>query len=175
MSDVVLDACCVINLFSTGMVREILRPLPHRWHVCEAVEREAPHVYVEDAGTRRKDRIILEPFFTDGTFLRCAITGQQESERYVAFATSLDDGEAMGLAIANSRAWVFATDEGKGRNQAKGAGVSLLSTPEIVRSWAEVSGAANASIVEVIQRISILGKFRPSPNLPYSGWWYGVK
>ena len=67
----------------------------------------------------------------------CEPIGEAEIELYFELATSLDDGEAMALAIAKTRQWILATDDRKATTIAEKMKVKLVSTPELVKNWSE--------------------------------------
>lgn len=171
MADVLLDACCLINLCSSGRLREILSALPHRWHVCTAVSSETLFVEALSGGHTVRSQVNLEAWFDSGLFHRCAPDTPDELAGFVAYATQLDDGEAMCLAIAKSRSWIVATDERKGRRIAENDGIRVMNTIELVKSWSETSAAESAAIIEVVRNITMLGRYRPSSGAPGVQWW----
>jgi predicted nucleic acid-binding protein len=89
----------------------------------------------------------------------------------VSYAARLDDGEAMCLALAKCRSWTVATDERKGRRIALADGIPVLNTVEIVRAWSEQVSATPAVIREVVDNISVLGRYIPAVDAPSASWW----
>jgi len=172
VADVLIDACCLINICASESLSEILGANPDRWHVCSAVAAETLYIDAMGEGDqRRRVRVDLEPWFEDGTLVRCAPEGDQELSLYVRYATIVDDGEAMCLAIAESRRWVFASDERKGRRIAVAAGLSMYCTPQRIRGWADASGAKQSVVTKVVKKITTLARYRPSADLPDADWW----
>lgn len=134
MENVLIDACCLINLLSTARFHEILVGCGHVFHVCEAVAQESLFIDVL-AQDRRRQRmpVDLEPLFNAGVVHRTKPETGPETAAFVRYATMLDDGEAMCLALAELRSWTVATDERKGRRIAIAHGIRTLSTIELLK------------------------------------------
>lgn len=131
-ADVLLDACCLINLASSGCLPEILRAVPNRWHLCAAVASEMLMVDSMNEGRPIRSPLDLQPWLDEGLLLHCAPTGDVELATFVSYAARLDDGEAMCLALAKCRSWIVATDERKGRRIATQDGIHVLNTVQVM-------------------------------------------
>jgi predicted nucleic acid-binding protein len=92
-------------------------------------------------------------------------------ELYVDLAARLDDGEAMALAIAKARRWWLSTDDCKARRLAGDLGVKVLTTPEILKRWADAAHPAPVEIGDMLQNIERRARFAPADNDPLHGWW----
>ncbi len=172
MADVLTDACCLINLLSSGRPRDVLGNGGHDFHVCEAVADESLYIDELTANqTRQRTRADLEPLFRSNAIRLCKPETSDETAAFVHYATLMDDGEAMCLALAKHRSWAVATDDRKARRIATGEGIALFNTIELVRGWAERNDIAESLIRELIQRIAILGRYRPTENAPSANWW----
>ena len=162
-----------MNLCAVDSSLRFLRSLSFTWHVPRAVISEG--VYLKIANTRPEVRAIdLGPCFQPGFIERCDAEDPTELKLYVDLARDLDDGEAMGLAVAKVRTWRLATDDRKARRKAKELGVPLLSTAEIVRKWAKAAKAHDKLIVEALVRIQSLARFAPTDEYPDAAWWRAV-
>ena len=171
MADVLIDACCLINLLSSGRPAEILRG-GHNYYVCEAVAEEALFVEVLAPDRTRQRRVVdLEPLFQGGVLRRCKPETPEELEALVHYAMSLDDGEAMSLALARCRSWIVATDERKGRRIATADGIEVMNTIELVKAWAEENRIDENLLRELVTRVAILGRYRPALDSPAADWW----
>jgi predicted nucleic acid-binding protein len=171
MADVLLDACCLINICSSGRLPEILRAVPHTWHICSAVAGETLFVEVVVSGRRERSQVDLQPWFAAGLVHPCEPERLDEVAALVNYAARLDDGEAMCLALAKCRSWTVATDERKGRRIARGDSIPTLNTVEIVRAWTEQVSATPTVIHEVVNNIAVLGRYRPAVDAPSAEWW----
>lgn len=175
MADSIIDACCLINLSAAGDLNEWLKHLGGQWHVPKAVMGEALFLRVEQAdGEITRERISLEPMVQSQLLRACEPEGSAELELYFELAAALDDGEAMALAIAKSRGWMLATDDRKAIKLAVELNVSVLTTPELVKRWAQKSSATKTDLREVLLRIQSRARFFPPEHSPLHDWWFKI-
>jgi hypothetical protein len=173
MSERIIDACCLINLYASGKEESILRACGGFW-IPDHVRSEALRIRQvdEDDPTRLVSREIeLENAIKAGYIRECQLEGQEELDAFVRFAMQLDDGEASCLAVAESRGWTVATDDRKARRIASENGILLISTPEIVRRWIDTTSPDEATVVELLKRIERFARFRPRRADPLHDWW----
>ena len=92
---------------------------------------------------------------------------------YVSFAMEIDDGEAQAIAIAKCRNYVLLTDDRRAANFARrtDVGVRIISTPEILKVWADRAEQNEARLFDIIPRIAELAKYSPALDAPLSAWW----
>jgi len=196
MQDVVLDACCVINLYAAEKIlqgeaprsppprRRIAVPgsslkpkklaLNYNLHLPTKVKDEARYILQpdeEDKSKLVKTDIDLEPIITAGLLHECDLKGEEENELFVQMATKLDDGEAVCFALAKSRGWVLATDERPTENLAKKHGVTIITTPELVKQWADKTKASEEEVARVLWNIQTYAHYFPRKTLPLHSWW----
>jgi len=166
----VLDTCVLINLLATGRAAEIVRVIAPARMVCSAVSEESLYLRPLEA-EGRPEPVDLQTLIDAGVFTPCQIEGVAEEDLYVTYALELDDGEAMSLAIAQSRNLVLATDERKVRRIARENVplLSIISTAEIVRAWAE--GKELRDVTAVARSILVRSRFRPPDSDPLAIWW----
>lgn len=168
--DVVLDTCCLVNLAAIDGTLECLAKFGLIWYVPTAVQAEGIFIRI-DTDSRAVHRIDLAAAVSTGTVQICALAGEEEHGLYVDFALSLDDGEAMALAIAKNRKWRLATDDRKARSKAQSVGVAALTTPELVQRWAAKTGYSEAQIADALRRIETLARFAPADDSDAAHWW----
>ncbi len=193
MQDVVLDACCLINLVASAKIlapapladptrRKLKKPgAPSRgsalkWnlHVPTKVKSEARFIRQPDKHDATKlvqAEIDLAPLFEKAILLECDLQLGLETDLFVEFATKLDDGEAVCLAIAKERGWHMASDDRPTEKLAKEHGVSLVTTPEIVKHWALSTKATEEEIGRVLRNIETYAHYFPRKSLPLYKWW----
>lgn len=175
MDDVVVDACCMINLYAAGELRRRLSLLGGRWYLPTGVVDEALYVHIEQAdGTIEKSLIDLQSFVDDGTLLSCTAESAQELELYVDLATRIGDGEAMALAIAKLRGWMLSTDDRKARRIADGLSVSVLTTPELIKRWADSAIVSCDELRDTLRLIEDRANFFPAASHPLHSWWRDI-
>jgi hypothetical protein len=176
MTPAVIDACCLIDLLSSGQAEAILRAAGHAWYLPDAVQGEVQYVRQHDPaqpGSFLNVPADLSPLIASGLLTLCQPDDPQEQARFVRYATIFrSDGEAMCLALAESRGWVVATDDRKAIRVAGPAGLTVISCPQIVKAWADATQSDPASLAQILADIQTLARFVPNPTMPDSGWWF---
>ncbi|MDA1229650.1 MAG: hypothetical protein O2856_02655 [Planctomycetota bacterium] len=172
MDDVVIDACCMINLYAPGDLRARLLALGRKWYVPSVVASEALYIHqVQSDGTTVKIMIELQSLIDDGTVHLCDAIEGAELDLFVEFASQCDDGEAMALAIAKSRGWNVAADDRKAIRLAGEHSISVLTTPDLMKSWADTVDAAPEELRQALERIEKLASFLPPSRHHLHKWW----
>ena len=195
MSDLAMDACCLINLRAAGRIlipgspheavvpsKKVRRatppagihPLDLTLHVPDNVLREA--LRLDQPDPEDPTKLVSVPLDSDllikqGILLACKLESDEERERFVQFATELDDGEAACLAIAVERGWVLGSDDRIAARLALSLGVSVMTTEHLVKRWADLTNASPAEIREVLRNIQMFGHYTPRRVSPLRGWW----
>ena len=77
----------------------------------------------------------------------------------------------MCLALAESRSWLIATDDRKAICIGQQAGLTVLSSPELVKMWAENAHPDQPTLVKALNDIELLAQFRPNASMPEYQWW----
>ncbi|MBL9164646.1 MAG: hypothetical protein JNL18_18100 [Planctomycetaceae bacterium] len=172
MPERIIDACCLINLYASGSAAEILAASGGVYYVSDEVRGEA-------LTTRRPDpldppKLQTQPIdltagLQAGWLNACSLEGSEEFDAYLEFAQQLDDGEASCLAIAKARQWKVATDDRKAIRICSEHGIQVITTPELVKRWAEKSKPTD--IRAVIANIERFASFRPGRTHPLHPWW----
>ena len=172
----VIDACCLIDLLSSGHAEAILRAAGCVWHLPRAVQGEVRFIRQHDPaqpGSLINVPADLTPLIASGLLAPCQPDDTQEQARFVHYATTFrSDGEAMCLALAESRGWVVATDDRKAIRIAGQAGLTVISCPQIVKAWVAVTHPDPAVLVEILADIQTLARFVPNPMMPEAAWWH---
>lgn len=165
---VLIDTCTLVNLLASGELELLLSSLSSICMVSEAVSRESLFLRADQENVPHQ-RIALEPLFASGILHACQAESPEEEARYVSFATELDDGEAMSLAISSVRGYGLATDDRKARRLANEIGsVPLFSTAEILHS---INPLDLTKIREIIRRIESRARYTPHQGTPLHDWW----
>jgi hypothetical protein len=175
MPDAAIDACCLIDLLVSGHAEDILRSCGHTWHLPDAVQTEVK--FIRQPDTKQPGKVIsvpvdLSPLLSTGLLNSCHVESPQETDLFVHYATQFrSDGEAMCLALAESRHWIMATDDRKAIRIAQQAGLTVACCPELVRQWAQVAQPDQAILTRAIQAIETFAHFRPNATMPEYQWW----
>lgn len=172
MDDVIVDACCLINLFAAGDLGKRLYDIGGVWYVPSAVLAETYYLHIERAdGSIDKSPIDLQPLVIERVLHTCEPAPGDELDLYVSLAAKLDDGEAMALAIAKTRAWTLATDDRKAQRLATELSVQLLSTSMIMHRWWERAVPTDDELSDTLQRIERLSRYSPGAREAHYSWW----
>jgi hypothetical protein len=172
MDDTIVGACCMINLYAAGEVRDRLSLLCGKWYIPTAVLTESLYVHIEQVdGTIHKSPIDLRLLIDDGTLLSCTAAPGKERDLYVDLATRIDDGEAMALAIATTRGWTLATDDRKAIRIADELSVAVLTTPDLIKRWSDAATPSADELRETIRLIEVRASFFPATSHPLHNWW----
>ncbi|HMV86852.1 MAG TPA: PIN domain-containing protein [Blastocatellia bacterium] len=170
----ILDSCVLINLLASEEIEEILRSSGKECRICVVVEKESFYLRPDDPQEELFDSIKLEPLIKSGILSLCDIESSQEATLYVDYASRLGDGEAMSLAIAESRGYVLATDDRKARRIFIESGNdpdSLISTSDLVRTWVDSQSVSPAKLKSVLMNIQHKAHFFPSRKDSNFAWW----
>lgn len=169
----ILDACVLINLLASDEVEEILRATARDTLICSAVASESIYLRTGDPNSPR-EHIDLHPLISSGLVTVCHVEGDKEEALYVDYASELDDGEAMSLAIALSRGYVLATDERKARRLFLETMVDpqhLTLTSELIRHWAEAGAVLAERVKAALLQIEKRDRYQPPMNDSNYRWW----
>jgi hypothetical protein len=194
MQDVVVDTCCLLNLCAAGKVLTPAAPSPPpprkkarsgkpaapgmaldlTLHVPAKVKEEARYLLQPDPEDKTrlvKADLDLTPLFGAGLLHPCDLQGEAETELFVKLAAKLDDGEAVCFAIALNRGWLLASDDRPTERLAKELGLALLTTPELVKRWADNSKATELEVAQALHNIQTFAHYFPRKGLPLRSWW----
>ncbi len=170
----IVDSCCLINLYATGNTLHILEVYRGELYVPQVVRDETLTIRKpsdEDVTKLVTEAIDLREALDAGLLQECCLNNELEVGSFVRFASELDDGEAVCLAIAKSRGWAVATDDRKAIRVATEVEVATITTAELVRRWVDVAKPCEDQIGQVLRRIEQFARFRPRKASPLSQWW----
>ncbi len=175
---VLLDACCVINLFATGRIKEILRLLPYRFAVSRLVADEEVLSIRRDADpAEHPDREAVSPreLESSGCLAIMDVGTPEEKTEFARFAVELDDGEASSCALAVVHGGGVATDDRKALRvlDRLALQVPALQTPELLHEWARRSRAPSEEVRAALLGIRDRARFYPGRATPHYSWWAG--
>ena len=171
-----LDACCMINLFATERIEEILRLLPYRFAVSRfVVDHEVLSIRSGAGSAEHPERETVSPreLESSGCLTIMAVTGQEEKTEYVRFAVDLDDGEASACALAVVHGGGVATDDRKALRILASSAVRVptLQTPELLYEWARRSQTPPQEVGQALLAIRDRARFYPRGAAPHFSWW----
>ena len=169
----IIDACVLLNLLATNLIKEILEVASQKSLVCTLVKAESLYLRKENDPTEL-EQIELQPLFDAGILHLCQTESDEEDQLFVNLAAKLDDGEAMSLAIALNRRWHLSTDDKKARRifvENSDDEQLLIGTSDLVKEWADSKSISNDDLKRILQQIEQKARFRPSLSDRNYQWW----
>jgi hypothetical protein len=169
------DACGLLNLAATGRAAEILRALGDPCYVTKYV-RTSEIFYLralpEEDPRASLLPVDVKPLFEAG-LLQDVDLEMAEQETFVNLALELDDGEARTAAVAVHRKLCVATDDRRALRLLASLSppVSVLTTPEWVKEWADTGTVASDVLVDVLRRIQLSARYFPRRTHLLRQWW----
>jgi hypothetical protein len=173
---IILDACCIINLYASRQFGHILEAIPASVAVATYIQvKEALKIYggpAEDV-MQKEEQIDLQPFIDRGLLLPVSPESEAENVIYVNFAASLDDGEAITGAIAVHRNWAIGSDDRRAISLfAKEAPqLQRISTLELMKHWVDSTGLPADVVRSALRNVRIRAKYEPHSRHPLYHWW----
>lgn len=163
----IVDSSTLINLAATDLLGEVVRHISPNCYICRSiVEQEC--LYIRSADGTQVEELRPGQWIEDGILSECEPT-DAERETFVTYAASLDDGEAMCLALASSRQLVVVIDDRKGQRFAGEQGVPVITTSAIMEHWGR--SKTPEEISAALRKIEARARFRPAEDDPNYEWW----
>ncbi|CCF83768.1 hypothetical protein [Nitrolancea hollandica] len=175
---ILLDTCCLLNLYATGRIADILYALPARFAVVERVLSESLYIRRGEVTGDEDDTepVLLQPLVELGLLEVLQVENDDEAASFVSFAAELDDGEAMTCALALHRTMVVATDDRKATRLCGllNPPLSVQTTAAMIRSWADARQIPHESLRQVLSDVRERARFAPGRHDPLHAWWHAV-
>lgn len=168
---IILDACCVINLFASGLMEEILRTYPVQIFVSKYVkEQEAQRIIFIDGDENQKNvPIDLSNLIENKCVEVVDIDSLVMNQMIVLAQQGLQGmGEKITVSIAFIHNWGVGTDD---KHVIKTLGklapkIPIITTLDFVCYWAEKSNVTGEIVKDVLNKIRLSANYEPSPNHP---------
>lgn len=174
MGTLILDACCVLNLYATDRMSEILAALPYDFAIAELVAREALHVrHASGDPAQPRVSVNLAEMTSQGLLDVLAPSTSEEQGAFVSYAAEIDDGEAMTCALAVGRGYVVATDDLKVTRLARQGAMPapIISTPELMKEWHDAVALSREELRQALRAIEVRASFAPRKDHALRPWW----
>ncbi len=173
---VILDACCVINLYASLCTKRILSSIPVQVLVADYVmsNESLCVLYGSDGNCAAiKEQIDLLPFVGNGDIEIASIDVKKELETFMYFASQVDDGEAITGAMAYHRNLAIATDDVKAAKlfKSEAPAIQVISTPELLKHWADNDNASFQDISTALKNIRFRARYAPEETHGLYEWW----
>ena len=166
-----IDANCLLNLYATGRLRDIVYALPYQFWVADfVVEREALFVWRRSTvdGEDVKEPVDLTLLIDEGLIQLMRLDKTKEEATFVALAAELDDGEAVTGALAFHRGCAVATDDRKARRVLGQLSppVELVSTLELLKRWGKEAQVPRDELGAAMAEMQSSASYRPGRRDP---------
>jgi predicted nucleic acid-binding protein len=173
-SHLLLDACCLLNLFASGQGLNILKALPVQNVVTQIVRDDELKTlqtldYGKNEGAEQFQLALSQGWLTVVDF-----ETEAEAESFLNYiAENLDDGEAATCAIAFQRNWAIATDDKKAISFTKKEApqIQIISTLALVKYWADQINPDLTELRLALDSIRVKSKYIPHKSHPLYRWW----
>jgi predicted nucleic acid-binding protein len=172
---IILDASCIISLYASGQMAEVLKAIPKTITVAAYVSnKEALWSYSGPDWDIRsdKERIDLQPFVEAGLLKIVDIDNEAEKELFVDLVVGLGPGEAITGAIAIHRNWAISIDDKKARTlfEREAPHLQLIYMLELVKYWVDVAYPSPTTIASALRNIQTRAVYRPGPSHSLYAW-----
>lgn len=163
----IVDACCLINLDSSGQLLDIASTFSPSLAVCDIVldeEITAIEQLEGDTGLALNSKVIEKILLDD-----------MELNLFVEYVSHMgDDGESATFAAAVNRGWSVATDDKAATSflRKQAPEVEIVSTLDIIKYWSEVREKSQAEIQQVLLEIKNKGRYVPGKGHSLYSWWH---
>lgn len=168
----ILDASCVINLYASRKMVEILSAVPADITIAAYVaDKEALQI----RGSVENEDIDLQPMIADGLITIVTPETESETETALSIAAAIrGQGEAETGAIAIHRRWTIALDDRRARNYIAeiSSDLQMVYSLELVKHWVDSQSASKSEIQSALQNIRTGGNYIPRRSNPLHRWWH---
>lgn len=178
---IILDACCIINLYASGQIGNILQSIPKSVAIATYVRNEeALRISGGSNGgmASRYELINLQPFIDCGLLEVVSPSTEAESIAFINFAASLGgDGEAVTGAIALHRNWSIGSDDRKAisffvRNAPQ---LQIISTLELIKHWVDTADPPFEVVRIALHNVLTRARYEPDVKHKLYYWWQEYK
>lgn len=177
---IILDACCIINLYASGEMGNILKCISKSVAVAAYVRNEeALKIYSGFEGdiTQKYEQIDLQRFIDWGLLIVVSPETEAENTTFVNFALSLDDGEAITGAIAFHRNWSIGSDDRKATSffMLNTPHLQVITTPELIKYWVDTANPPFDVVCQALNQIRTRARYEPNLRHKLYLWWQKYK
>ena len=174
-SVIILDASCLINLYATNHMAEILQSIPQSITVAAYVfNKEALWIKEYIGEEWAKKDIQLQPLVDTGLLTLVTLLGETESNLHVLLSSKIrDEGESRTGAIAINRDWAVTLDDRKARRviSETNSHIELIYSLELVKHWVETEKINSSTLKDVLEAIRGGATYLPRKANPLYQWW----
>jgi hypothetical protein len=172
---VVIDACCTLNLLATRREVEVVKALGLHLLDTPQVSVEALTLWTPpDAdGLRSKESTSTEPLRQAGHLETRRLEGDALVDAFIAAAARIKDTDASCIALAGVLKLPLMTDDRKERNVARDLfpTIEIVSTLDVLAEAEKALGWSAEELAMVACDLRWRGNFAPPRMDPRAGWY----
>jgi hypothetical protein len=175
---VILNPCCLINLYASRYLSKILEALQVPVMVAADVcEHEELMVYGEGLGEEGliPEKIEVKPLLDAGLLTTARPSSDAELISVINFAFAVkEDGEAFTAALALHHHWAVGIDDSRTISFLRRniPSLKLFTTPHFVKQWIDRTSPTTETIRTVLHNIQWYAKYTISPHHALYAWWH---
>lgn len=160
---VILNACCLRNIYASGCMVAILEALPIPTMIARIVYEEQPL------------RILRENQEREG-FVMASLTSEAEEAMMIDLAAVLEDDEATTAALSQLRGRAIGVDGPATTALLRQylPDIQIVSTPILIQHWIECSRPPSRALQAALQNIHQGTGYAPPVHHPLYPWWQEV-
>jgi hypothetical protein len=170
-----LDTCSLLNLIASGKIEDIKIALELAFKIVPKVQTEETlYIYERQKdGKRVAVALDLQPYIDKQILIPDTPLAESELETFIAYATLLDDGEAMTIAAAELRNGGVVTDELRAWKilHAHSPQTPRTTSLSLIKQWAEKTNVGKKELQNLFDNIRIRASYLPSPKQPHYEWF----
>jgi predicted nucleic acid-binding protein len=174
-SEIVVDACTLLNVLATGRETEIASALRLHFVVGERAHDEVKTLRTlpDESGARAVVPADTSRLRAAGLLRLTTIEVIGGTDAFVNCAAHLRDEDAEAVALAVTLDLPLATDDGRERKIARQLypQIELRSTLGLVRAFANHAGLDDVAVRELASDLRWRGNFLPPRGDPDAGWF----
>ncbi len=173
---IILDASCVIILYASRQMENILDSIPKEISIATFVYKEevlSINGGPPDNVKQIKESIDLQSLVDAGKLRIVDISSEDEYEMQANLEAILDKGEAISGALAVSRNWAIAIDDKKARRwfELEADHIQILYSLELIRHWTNVQKPSDEIITQALWNVQHRGNYTLKSSHPMYDWW----
>jgi predicted nucleic acid-binding protein len=172
---ILLDTCCLLNLYASGIFKDILELYPKQFAVVDYIlEKEALFIRKNKDDIEEFEKIDLEPYIASQQIKVLSINNM-ELETYIDYASELDDGEAITIALAIHRYGIVATDDHKAlKIISQILSLRAMSTLEFIKHWSNANKKPINEIRDTLINMLEGANYYPGDRDSLFEWWKSI-
>lgn len=174
----VIDACCTLNLLATRIEMEIVQARDLELLISEPARREALflHTPPDGDGVRTKEPASTGRLHAAGRLHIRAFDTAALLDAFVECAAHLRDEDASCIALAGVLGLPLMTDDGKERRVAREIfpNIEIVSTLAVLYEAVRRLALSEADVLRIASDLRWRGNFAPPRRDPLSSWYDGL-